>query len=809
MQKPNRVALPIDAFLSDITAAFAKHDNVILTAPPGSGKTTRTPAELMQVFKKIIVLVPRRIAALSSAARIAEENGLTLGHEVGYQVRFDSRCGPQTQLLFMTEGVFIKKINDAEMWKDLELVIFDEFHERSSHLDLALGLCSEKQLLEQKPKILVMSATLNTSKLQTYLDRPALIEVSAAPHPLEIIYSKKSQRLMCDFVFAEQLQEALTQAANRSQQDILVFLPGLGEIRFIERQLQGRFSQFEFNILHGSVPLAEQRRILAPSDQRRIILSTNVAESSLTLPSVDAVVDSGLEKKAVTESKIGFKRLELNRISQFSAKQRAGRAARTGPGVCYRLWHELDERSMPEQIEPEVIESDLLEESLTLLSAGVSNPDSFSWLDRPKKTFKSALEQLRRWDLIDDGGVTSKGQLVQSCPLDIERSVLFLELARAGWQKPGAKLMAFLETADFERLHEMPDLDDLPLTEQGRRIESQLLRLRMGSDANTTSGRSFRLDLIEIFFRRFAHRIAKRKEGVQAVSSLGRGIELSKYLVSRETDYFALLSGREFTAALTKSDFAIGFSTAEFEALSAANLRVETKIDYDSEKRRLYKTERKLAGNFVVNESAKSFLNETESREHIGEFLREHFAELLAQHEQFARFEQRVNFLRKKAPELGYTGEDFDFLNDLTDRLHDSIEGSLSTVEDFFNLNLYELLLYQCPERIAADLRELPGHFALPSGKTIAVDYDSEQAPKISARIQEFFGVRSNPTVLGGRVRMTVELLAPNYRPAQVTSQLENFWKSSYLDVRKDLKARYPKHAWPENPLEYVPEKKK
>lgn len=799
--------LPIDPYLDTVTAAFERRDNVILTAPPGSGKTTRTPAALLAKFRKILVLVPRRIAALSSATRIAEENGYTLGDEVGYQVRFESRCGPHTRLLFMTEGLFIKKINDPELWRDLELVVFDEFHERSSQLDLALGLCLEKQLLEENPKILVMSATLNTAALEAYLPEPELIEVEAAPHPLEIVYSKKSQRLACDFQFADLLQETLIGAVNNSQKDVLVFLPGLGEIRFIERQLQNRFGQFEIGILHGSVPLAEQKRILSPSGRRRIILATNVAESSLTIPSVDCVVDSGLEKKAVTESKIGFKRLELNRISLFSARQRAGRAARTGPGRCYRLWHELDERSMPAEIEPEILESDLLEESLTLLSAGIKNPDSFSWLDRPRRTFRSALEQLRRWGLIDDqADITPQGRQVQRCPLDIERGLLFTELAQAGFQKEAAAFLAFLETADFDRLNEIPDPAHPPLNDLGRRIESQLQRLRVTPE---TPEKDFRGTLIDLFFRRFPHRIAKRREGNQAVSSLGRGVELAPYLVGKTTDYFLLLSGREYTQALTKCDFAVGFTTAEFETHSRHNIQSTSEISYDTEKKRLYKVERRTAGNFVVNESAKTFLNAAEAREHTGPFLRAHFTELLAQHPHTPRYRLKLGFLRKKAGELGLAETDFTFMDRLEETLLESVVDSVGSLEDFFDLNLYEILLFHTPDGIRRDLQGLPDHFALPGGKQIQVDYESEQAPKIAARIQEFFGVKQHPTLLQGRLRFTVELLAPNYRPTQVTGQLDNFWKTSYLDVRKELKARYPRHAWPENPLEYVPEPRK
>ena len=391
------IALPIDPHLENIASTLNQTANLILTASPGSGKTTRVPPTLLKTIKtdkKIIVLVPKRIAAVSAANRIAEEQNLTLGQEVGYQVRFDNRSTNKTKLIFMTEGVFIKKIADEKFWQDIEIIIFDEFHERSSHIDLALGISLERQIMGQNLKLIIMSATLNAQKLLTYLPDSKLIEIENRPFRLDIIKNKKSQRLICDQVFADQLIEALSQGLQKSKKDALIFLPGLGEIRYIERQLQSKFSQFEVAILHGSIKLEEQRKVLQPSSKRRIILSTNIAESSLTIPSVDLVIDSGLEKKSITEHKIGFKRLELTRISRFSAHQRAGRAARVSDGTCYQLWHELDERSMLEQIEPEILTSDLLEETLTLATLDIKAPDQFSWVDRPLKSFKSIQQQL-------------------------------------------------------------------------------------------------------------------------------------------------------------------------------------------------------------------------------------------------------------------------------------------------------------------------------------------------------------------------------------------------------------------------------
>lgn len=800
------LALPIDPHLEKIAKTLNENSNLVLTASPGSGKTTRVPPTLLKTIKtdkKIIVLVPKRIAAVSAANRIAEEQGFNLGQEVGYQVRFDNRTTNKTKLIFMTEGVFIKKIADEKFWQDIEVIIFDEFHERSSHIDLALGISLERQIMGQNLKLLVMSATLNADKLLTYLPDSKLIEIENRPFNLQIIKNKKGQRLICDQVFADQLIEALSQGLQKSKKDALIFLPGLGEIRYIERQLQSKFSQFEIAVLHGSIKLEEQRKILQPSKNRRIILSTNIAESSLTIPSVDLVIDSGLEKKSITEHKIGFKRLELTRISQFSAHQRAGRAARVSDGTCYQLWHELDERSMLEQIEPQILTSDLLEETLTLATLDIKTPDQFSWVDKPQKSFKSVQEQLQKWQLLDSNlNLTPKGKLVQHCPLDIERSLLFIELAQQGYQKEASQLLAFIETTNFDGLNQPVNLDDLYLTDMGRKIETQLNQISVAIKVKSSS--SFKETLIQIYFQFFANKIAQKKEKNQAVSSLGRGLEMANYLVKPEVEYYLLMSGRELSSALTKCDFAIGFSVQEFEKMVQKELKTITITALDIEKRRIYKIEKKVAGYFTISESSRIYIDERKNPEIFKDFLTKHFTDLINEHDDYKNYVTKLSFLQKRINEIEATLEDFKYLNSFVSEVLSSVIDSVRSLEEFFSFNLFDILIFFTPDKIKTLLNQLPSHFKLPNGKVIKIDYESEQAPKISAKLQEMFGQKTNPTILNGKIRMTIELLAPNYRPTQITSQLENFWTTSYFEIRKELKARYPKHAWPDNPSEVI-----
>jgi ATP-dependent helicase HrpB len=809
-ENKNQDLLPIDSHLPQITSSFSDKANLVLTASPGSGKTTRVPPALTQIFsKKIIVLVPKRIAAVSAAARVADENSWSLGQDVGYQVRFDNRTSPSTRLVYMTEGVFLKKLGDKKFWDEISCVVFDEFHERSSAIDLALGASLEKQIEGADIKLLVMSATLNAQKIIDFLPDSRWIEIEDRPFPLHVFKSKKSQRLNCDQLFIDHLIETLQTALVKSKRDTLVFLPGLSEIRFADRNISQKFKSFQTAILHGSLKLEEQRKILQPGETRRIILTTNIAESSITVPSVDLVIDSGLEKKSVTESKIGFKRLELVRISQFSSHQRAGRAARTAEGYCYQLWHELDERSMPVQNGPEILQSDLLEESLTLLSTGIEKPDLFSWLDRPKRSFSQAIEQLVQWQLVtEDMKVTARGLAVQSCPLDIEKSVLFVSLCAQGFQNEASRLLAFIETANFDFQTEPVRLDQLNLSDAGLRIEKQLQHLRI-TVPDSAKGVSFREALISAFFKYFPNRIAKKKEKNFAVSSLGRGLELSSYLVQKDLEYYLLLSGRELSSALTKCDFAIGFSTDEFQKFGLSEVRTVKELHLDIENRKIYRIEKKLAGYFEVSASARQYVNETKEPEVFRHFLEAKSGDLIADHADYKNYVTKINFIKRKAEVLALTAEDFRYQESLLSELTPSLMDSVRTLEEFFDFDLKALLLFFTPDKIKSLLPTLPQNFKLPSGKTVPVDYESDQAPKISAKLQEFFGIKTNPSVANGKIRMTIEMLAPNYRPTQVTSQLENFWHTSYHEIKKELKARYPRHAWPDDPLNYVPEKKK
>ncbi len=810
------IMLPIDPYLNEIVEKFKTASNLVLKASPGSGKTTRLPAALLKSgFKKIVVLVPKRIAAVSAADRVASENGWRLGVEVGYYIRFEPKFSADTQLIYMTEGVFIKKAQDDNFWTSIEVLIFDEFHERSSHADMALGLAIEKQILEEKVKVIVMSATLQSKKLEDFLPNCAVIEIAAPPHTLQLHYSLRPQRLICDFDFYNSVVQTVEMAWQRGQKDILVFLPGFSEMRKTQNSIQRKFPQIPIHLLHGSIKISAQRDILMPYSERRIVLATDIAESSLTLPSVDAVIDSGLRKSASLETKIGFSQLALQRISKFSAIQRAGRAARTGPGNCYRLWHESDERSMPDQIKPEILKSDLTEEILTLKSCGVDSLTQFMWLDKPIPTaVTESVSKLKLWQLLDENEkITVFGKQIQRLPLALEKAILFYHLSVAGFQNEASRLLACLETVDFMKVFgdvsatanstADSDLERLmangSLTPQAAKIMSQLQTQRVPGMA---VGGDFRKTLIAVFFAHFPEKISKSKTDFESVSSLGRGITFSPGLQARLCNYQILLAGHN-SSDRTDIHFAVGFSKAEFLQYSSVSVLMQTEYTVDLEKKQLFKVQSKKVGRFLISESSRAGLSAAEEAAAWPVILQQQAASLLQAHPDYQNFQRKKNFLIAK---LGLA---LPLDAELTLFLIEDLSTAVNSFQGFLKYPLKNLLQLHLSDILQNNLAHLPDTIVLPSGRTVEIDYVCEKAPLISAKIQDFYGLQDTPTLLPQRIPMTLQLLAPSLRPTQITQNLRLFWQVSYFEIRKELRARYPKQQWPDNPAAYKLEKKK
>ena len=809
--------LPIDPYLDGIVKKITGDKPVILMASPGSGKTTRVPAHLLKAIQahskqKIIVIVPKRVSALSAADRIASENNWVLSEEVGYQVRFENKVSNKTQLIFMTEGLFLKRIQSPGFWNEIHTLIIDEFHERSSSIDMILGLSFEQKVLGHKLQLVVMSATLNVQQLQNFLGECETIQVEAPPHKLEIIYSEKNQKLNCDDLFFNHLKDTLLKAWKTAKKDILVFLPGQREILRFRSIIQPLFPQNRIEILHGSLNLSEQKQIVRGDSGfgRRIILSTNVAESSITVSGLDCVIDSGLEKKSYRENKVGFSGLDLQRISLFSAKQRAGRAAREQEGLCFRLWHGTDEMSMKEQIEPEILKSSLLEESLVLHQQEVTDIDSFSWLTKPLSfTVKQARLKLLKWNLItESSALTPLAGLISKWPLSIENSILHYELSLRGFEKESAKLIAVLESGSVETVLEKNKnfngsdvakiIDSGSLDFSSERICQQVLSSCKVSGKAIATAESFETTLIQIYALFFPEKVAFVRNKTNAVSMFGRGLQVLAGSQAAHSDFFIALAGRENHSQFTQVVCALGFDKKLAQEIFSPLAKRQSEVHYDFEKNEFFKTEQLKYETFILNDFGKSRLSSDELQKNWKVFFKKTPLDFLKIHPNYSKIKDRLTFLNRKNPSL--KAESVQQIENFEELLSNYILDGYDSFEDFKNCDLFYLSYQVLNDELSDLLQNLPDSVTSNRGRNHEVDYKDDKAPMISLKIQDAFGWKDTPKICHGKFTLTLELLAPNMRPAQITSQLGLFWKSSYTDVRKDLRARYPKHDWPEDP---------
>lgn len=815
------IQLPIDPYLDQIVEKILGPSPLILTASPGSGKTTRVPAALLKqlqqkkITQKIVVIVPKRIAAVGAADRIATENNWSLGEDIGYQVRFEKLCGVNTQLIFMTEGLFLKKATDATFWNTIGYIILDEFHERSASIDLILGLCFERKILLSHLQIVVMSATLNVDKLKSYFGDSSHINIEQRPYKLNIHYQKTSQKLICDSTFYDSLKNTTLEAVKISKKDILIFLPGTREILKAQSVLSPIVPTMKIEIVTGSMNLLQQKKILNKTESyRRIILATNVAESSLTIPETDCVIDCGLEKIVVREKKMGFTKLETVRISQFSATQRAGRAARTSDGYCFKMWHEIDERSLLEQKKPQILSSELYDELLLLSNLSVTDFLNFSWLDRPSLIkLNSAAQQLKKWQLINEKNeLLPSGVSIAKIPMDLMQAILFQKLCEKSFTNEACEIFCKLESIDFSArpkfnpLSQTSDLDyvlSIEKSESQKKIFSQLKEF--STTASAPSNKDLAVTLLEIFTEFFPDRICIKKSKMIGLSSSGRGVEFSESSSLQSDhqshDYFIAFNGVEKNASTTLVNLGVGYSKKQALEVLKQHLTSEHRIDFKSDSHKFMKKTVQKFGEFIFNESSPETLSKSELDLNWKNYVQRDSLLFLKLNPSFEKLTEKIQFLSRKSDLLKIQISDFDFIDQFPQLLVSELTQYLDSFEDFlhadFNFHLQNLL----PLQIQNMLRDLPNNLILPTGRTVTINYTDPKAPLISAKIQDCFSWHKSPTLLSELVPVTIELLAPNMRPAQITNDLNNFWKNSYKDVRKDLRARYPKHSWPEDVL--------
>lgn len=829
----SRAELPIDGLLPEIIAALRSSSGIVVTAQTGAGKTTRVPPALVDAGlardRKLVMLEPRRIAARVAAQRMSVEAGTTLGREVGYQVRFERRATKTTKVLVATEGVLLRLLQDDPFLDRFGVVVFDEFHERSLDSDLALAMVRRVQR-ETRPslKIVVMSATLDATPVAKFLGDVPVVESSGRSYPLEIAYGDRID----DRPLPEQVADGIDLAlSSDSPGDVLVFLPGVGEIKRTHRRLQesGVAGQVEVRELYGDLASDEQDAALRKTQRRRVILATNVAETSITVDGVTAVVDSGRARVPRFDPDLGLDRLELRWISKASADQRAGRAGRLAPGRVFRLWTQRQHSEFRDEELPQVHRVDLTAAVLELLAWGESDPAAFPWYDAPEQgSVARAMQLLQDLTATDEGRVTPVGEQLAALPLPPRLGRLVSEAQRGGVLERGALLAALLaersrigrSKREGAQATDSDLLDLLVSTELNlardsrsvpysvRRARDQIVRRLTSSTQSPTATGSDRSKnntadeaLLRAIFAAYPDRLARRREPRQPRARMvgGKGVRLADESSVRDSELFVCV---DVTSSTDPRREAIVHAASPVDVawISAEHIEAGVQLRFDEGNARVEAVHRTMYRDLVLSESPTAIPSSPEVATLLADAATKNLDQALALDDPVvAGFMARVRWLREWCPELELPAWSAD---DLAALLPTLCAGKRSFAE-LRRAPLIDFLrgALDRHQQTAVD-REAPERISVPSGSQVALQYEPGKPPVLAVRIQEMFGATETPRVAAGRVRVLLHLLAPNRRPQQVTDDLASFWETTYSVVRKELRARYPKHSWPENPLE-------
>lgn len=822
--------LPIDEFIPEILKKVEAHSNVILSASPGAGKTTRLPPALLKLTdKRILVLEPRRIAAMAAASRIADEQNWQLGSQVGYKIRFESQMTSDTRLVFLTEALLQKQMVADPLLSDVGIVVIDEFHERSQHVDLAVGLLKELQELSRPDlKIVVMSATLDTEPLLKYFSDSTDIQVPGRIFSLDVRKSRTAQKLRTDFSFIEFVCEQIKKSSGlvKAGEHILVFLPGVGEIERSYDSLSdwARGAGISLHKLHGSLGNEEQKAVLKPSVESKIILSTNVAESSLTIDGTRLVIDSGLARRSTLHAKTGFSKLEIARISKSSAIQRAGRAARQAPGICVQLWTEMDERSMPAHEPAEILRSDLSEALLALAAMDIRDFQNFSWFEKPPgERLQKAENFLKALGALDnENKLTHLGKEIARIPAP-PRIAKLLVLAKQRNHLALAVDMAVILSERITPIHSSSgyECDLCEQVEHFRKRRSyQQERLRKSLAQNLRFDGKFPnedlsaqdvTNIKSLLFEVYKDQLARRRNPNESKALLigGRGVDLEPKSQVKKSEFFLALQLMEgLSNSDTKVSLACGFSREElinFEDVKN-NIIEDEWVEYDSS---LEKMMLKKAKSYILKGIGALPLQTPHSVAAPADKISDQLAEV-AFSEQESLFKQNENLLNWLQRFAFYQRQKE--LDLLSDEVWLSFWQQASFGENSLKNVLSKDLVYFIESQLDSSLikdfhQSAPEIIQVPSGSRLRINY-SEESPKLEVRLQEVFGWFETPKIMLGKVPLTLVLLGPHYRPVQVTQDLASFWKNGYTEVKKDLKTRYPKHSWPDDPLTAVAQAK-
>jgi ATP-dependent helicase HrpB len=816
---PLDIDLPIKDIISDVRQKLNNGNTLIVNAPAGAGKSTILPLAMLDqpVFKdkKILMLEPRRLAARTIATRMSDLLGEHVGETVGYRIRFDNKVGKNTRIEILTEGILTRMIHQDNALEGVGMVIFDEFHERSIHADVALALCHEaQQILRPDLRIMIMSATLDMPQLTELLNAPVASCVGRQ-YPVEIKYTGQQDEWMIPELTAQAVAHAIRENPGG---DILVFLPGQGEIMKCEEILKKSMKGFRIYPLYGQLPPGKQLAAIFPDKggRRKIVLATSIAETSLTIEGVEIVVDSGFGRTSRFDPNSGLSRLETVKITKDSADQRSGRAGRLSPGVCYRMWSTATHERLGDHRVPEIMEADLASLVLDMAKWGIVDIQQLTWLTPPpKNAIAQASELLHQLNALEHGKITDHGVRMHELPCHPRIAHMLIMADEHDLLALATDIAPLLEERD-------------PLyKEAGIDINDRIVALRRYRARRGSNKRFHRIDQIASSYRKlfdidedngpfdpyetgvllahaYPERIACARPGNNAQFQLSNG----RYAMAGHKDDLAHESWLAIAHVDARDGMGKIFMASPLNPKDLAPLVKEQEIiAWDTRKGGLIASKDLRIGNIVLKSTPLPTPDESQLIKAISEAVKKEGEQLLNFDEDVSQWQNRVLSLRKWCPQDQWPDVSISTLLITNYEWLAPYLQNIKKPEDLKKINLAEVLQHHLSwekQQLLLDLA--PERLDVPSGSKILLQYSPTGAPPILAvRLQEVFGMASTPRVNEGKTPVLMHLLSPGFKPVQVTSDLESFWNNAYFDVRKELKRRYPKHEWPEDPWKAEP----
>lgn len=843
-----QLGLPIEDVIDVLREQLVARDEVILEAPPGAGKTTLVPLALLDepwlAGRTILMLEPRRLAARNAAWRLASLLNESAGQTVGYRLRQDTRVSVATRIEIITEGILTRMLLQDPALSHVGLVIFDEFHERSLDADLALSLCLHGRSLfrdsDNPLKLLLMSATLDTAALSNWLNKAPVVSSVGKRYPVEVIYGRASQP---KDQLLDRAQAGVVQALEDNPgSSILVFLPGQGEITRLATSLTtwlggSGLSGVEVCPLFGNLSLDEQQRAIAPVQQRghcKIVLATNIAETSLTIDGIDVVVDTGLAREPVFDPRTAMTRLQTVKISQGSTVQRTGRAGRLRPGRCYRLWSREQQQQLAPQSSPEILSADLTPLALQLLRWGVNDPAELAWLDAPPRAaWQQALDLLQVLGAVtlltsndtfrQIPALTLHGERMSELPVHPRLAHLLICGVQVDRSKTAASLAALLSERDPFR--DQPDISHriailageqpCPSQHRGWAQRTNQLAQQFGRQLKTLAIEAVDYAISDqqllgyLLACAYPDRVARRRHSGGYQLANGRGVELvgqyglakSQWLAVAEVSGVVRGKGDQIRSAAA-------LDPALFDSLLQVSVTKLTVAEWDKRTNRFIAEQRRLIGALVLQRTRLEQVPLVARREALLQHISTRGLGMLPWTDVLRQWQARVSLVRSAIVDTNWPDvTDSHLTETLSEWLLPYLD-SVTSPEGFRKLDLATILQSLLTWQQKISLEELaPTHIRVPSNANIRIDYQ-QTPPVLAVKLQEMFGCETTPTIACGHVKLLVHLLSPAGRPLQVTQDLSGFWRTSYHDVKKDMKGRYPKHPWPDDPLIATPSAK-